>query len=275
MLITNDFVMLNYPKTGSSFARAVIKKILDKRQAQRPAITRFARVLCGLSDYREIILPNIKITGTEKTPDQHGSYSQIPKKYLNKKVVSVARNPVSRIVSTYEFKSWQKLPLVPVDILISKFPNWPDLSFEEYLNYTDEQMIYGRLSGVPPKAFVGNQTIQFIQMFFKDPNSIIENITDEYIDSDDFINDVGAINFITQEDLVADLSDFLAVHGYSPEEVAAVRCSETVNVTEERTLGINHSISEDVLRKIADRDRLLYKIYRYFGIGYKCELIRR
>lgn len=80
MLVTDSFVMLNYPKTGSSFARKVIKDLY----ARQPK-SWFRRRWC-----KELILPNIRTCGAD---DQHGCYSQIPPQYRNREVMSIVRNP--------------------------------------------------------------------------------------------------------------------------------------------------------------------------------------
>ena len=45
MIVTNDFVMLNLPKTGSSFARAAIKEIYEQRQARKSIMVKALRRL--------------------------------------------------------------------------------------------------------------------------------------------------------------------------------------------------------------------------------------
>ncbi|MDD1610404.1 MAG: hypothetical protein LUO95_07320, partial [Methylococcaceae bacterium] len=82
--------MLNLPKTGSSFARAAIKEIYEQRQSKKNVIIKALQRLMfkQFGYYSELILPNIKVAGIESPADQHGTFSQIPRNYLNREIVS-------------------------------------------------------------------------------------------------------------------------------------------------------------------------------------------
>jgi hypothetical protein len=130
MIITEIFVMLNLPKTGSTFARTVIKELY------KPSILKKILVKLRLvpRDLIELKLPNIKMPN--RIFDQHGTYSQIPKKYLNRPVFSVVRNPYTRFLSAYQFKSWANPNQLTVDrsILERDFPTFPDLDMDTYVD---------------------------------------------------------------------------------------------------------------------------------------------
>ena len=210
MIITNDFVMLNLPKTGSSFARAVIKEIYERRQSSKSGLTKALQrlVFKQPSYFIELILPNIKVTGIEKPADQHGTFSQIPPKYLDREIVSIIRNPYTRFMSSYEFRAWEKYPLIPESLLAEHFPHFPSLSVDNYVRLEELQVIHGRFSGNIPKANVGDQTVQFIQMFFRNVSDVLANLTDEYLDSEDIFLDIADIHFLRQDQLVDDLALF-------------------------------------------------------------------
>ena len=143
MLITSRFVVLNVPKSGSSFVREVIKTIYAKRQGrkreQHPAL-RF--ITARLPDWRpygdvtareflkELYVPRIRLRTSGV--DQHGLAIQIPPRFRHLPVVSVARNPYDKFLSDYEFRWWAKSPPLPLRQLVEAFPHYPDLSLDEF-----------------------------------------------------------------------------------------------------------------------------------------------
>jgi len=172
MIITNQFVVLNNPKTGSTFVRKVLRAIYEKRAST--GIFNWTRRLFGISEerFKELVLPNIK--RQNKVSDQHGTYSQIPDEYKGRPVVSVVRNPFDRLMSSYEFRHWERNPPIKGNLIKEYFPHFPNLSFNEHITlmgHSQREIHTGIEMGV--------QTIQFIQMFFTDPDTALENIDDD------------------------------------------------------------------------------------------------
>ena len=270
MLIAKDFVMLNLPKTGSSFARTVIKEIYEQRQSRNNGVLKaLQRLGFKQSLYcSELILPNIKVTGIEKPADQHGTFSQIPRNYLNREIVSIVRNPYSRFMSTYEFRAWERYPLIPESLLAKHFPKFPNLSVDDYVRLNELQVIHGRLGGRIPNANVGNQTIQFIQMFFRNPLDVLANLTDEYLDSADIFHDIADIHFLRQDRLTDDLTLFLEKRGFSAAEVQYVRERERVNVTKPRSPDRACLWTKPSIAYVKEKERMIFRILKDRGISY-------
>lgn len=271
MLITNQFVMLNLPKTGSTFARTVIKELHKSRLTRQSLLTRLLQRL-HVMKYpmcRDLLLPNIKLKGVTAEPDQHGTYSQIPYEYRSLPVMSVVRNPYSRFMSGYEFRWWEAHPPIKDSLLAEHFPNFPNLTVDDFVRLNELDVIHGRLEGRKPDAEVGIQTIQFIQMFFKDPDRVLQNLTDEYLDSDEIFNDMAEITFLRQENLNEDLADFLAGIGYSAEEVDHVRSRDRVNVTSKQAPDRNALWTPTALDYVRRKERMIFRILETKGIVYK------
>lgn len=271
MLITNQFVMLNLPKTGSTFARTVIKELHKSRLTRQSLLTRLLQRL-HVMKYpmcRDLLLPNIKLKGVTAEPDQHGTYSQIPYEYRGLPVISVVRNPYSRFMSGYEFRWWEAHPPIKDSLLAEHFPNFPNLTVDDFVRLNELDVIHGRLEGRKPDAEVGIQTIQFIQMFFKDPDRVLQNLTDEYLDSDEIFNDMAEITFLRQENLNEDLADFLAGIGYSAEEVDHVRSRDRVNVTSKQAPDRNALWTPTALDYVRRKERMIFRILETKGIVYK------
>ena len=103
--------MLNFPKTGTSFARRILKQLYYQRRSNYRKILEKLR-LCNPSII-ELILPRIdgKISCNGK--DQHSTSRQIPIAHKNKPILTIIRNPLSLYLSMYHFRLWQRYP--PMD----------------------------------------------------------------------------------------------------------------------------------------------------------------
>lgn len=270
MIVTTDFVMLNLPKTGSTFARKVIKALYLERELKSASFGKKLLIKIGKrpESFRELLLPNIKIVHGKNSKDQHGTYVQIPDKYRNLQVMSVARNPYSRFMSAYEFGSWKNKPRIPVDIILREIPTYPNLSIDDYVKFGSLQASYGRLGQSSLGASVGNQTIQFIQMFFKNPEKVLLNISDSYIDSEEIFEDMAPITFLRQEHLNTDLVYFLKRLGFSDSELEFIGSSERINVSKSTGVDRKSLMTDSARTYIETRERMIFRIYKNFGISY-------
>jgi hypothetical protein len=233
MLITSRFVVINVPKSGSSFVRSAIKAVYDRRFRRHP-IRRYINKLCTWSpaaetDFflKELILPNTRLPGRPK--DQHGVALQIPQKYRDRDIVSVIRNPYEKIVSEYRFRWWATFPPMPVDRLQALFPDFPDLSFDQFLGLSDH-IADVKMAGQNEIA-IGNMTVEFVQFFFRNPFNVLRRLSEEYVRSGDFRADMIDTHFLRQECLNDDLAGFLSDHGFDAEDVQLCRDHDRVNVT--------------------------------------------
>ena len=96
--------MIDFPKTGTSFARKVIKSI----HAQRISNSILSRFLIH-TGLQESDIQIVKIKKWNRLT-QHGSVRDIPKKHLSKEIVSIARNPFSRLLSNFHYQFWLRNP---------------------------------------------------------------------------------------------------------------------------------------------------------------------
>ncbi len=100
MIITDKHIFLNFPKTGSTFIREVLKQIYKWRNQNQKSKT--VNKIKGRDLYiEEFLMPHYNLP---EYKDQHGAWDQIPLKHKNKHVISVARNPVDRFISLYRFQ---------------------------------------------------------------------------------------------------------------------------------------------------------------------------
>lgn len=253
MMITDDFVMLNFPKTGSSFARMAI------RRAYEPYWILQKMVLAGLWRNKtcEYMMPNLDFSfSRERKENQHGVYRQIPDFHRDKKIISITRNPFSRYVSAYTYGSWRQKKR------FFKYPNFPNLSFAEFYEMKHKIDVKDRLGGILPQIELGFHSIQFIQFYFKNPSQVLQKIDNKYIDSGEYVADMCKIKFLQQENLNAELKDFLSA--YLPEKrIQFLLADSRINVSK-KIDNFEDYHTFDTHTKILLRDKLIFKIFMQY-----------
>ena len=270
MIITDKFVMLNFPKTGSSFVRAALKEIHGYNRLS----ARLLRMLDlpGSSSMTELLLPTIDKASIRGLPGQHGTYRQIPEKHRHKGIVSVIRNPFDRYVSDYLFGWWKRYPPANTTLLAEAFPHFPDLSFAEYCHMNDHFGRQDRLGDISPRIELGLFTIQFIQFYFKEPDSVLRRIDDGYISHRRYLADIAPITFLHQENLRAELYEFLLSLGYSEEKIRFILEAEGVNVTDRENdqRQLENFYTRQLVEEILQKDRLLFELFPEYGTDIPC-----
>lgn len=259
--------MLNFPRTGSTFAREVIKKIHSQRLVHSPFTKIMNKLNLKTPSLLELDLPNYQSPNplTRNTKGQHGAYCQIPKAYLPKEIVTVMRNPYEIFLSTYQLGWWKKdFPLEKKTIL-ENFPNFPILTMNEYVKLI--QLSVEDKTGIN----IGAHTVQFIRIFFKNPDEVLSNISENYLQSDDLcIKDIAPdITILQQENLNEELAFFLAKHGYTKKETDFVRNHKRVNTSTYSVPDKNSLWTEEAINYVEESERFLFRILKNRGFVYK------
>lgn len=270
MIITDKFVMINFPKTGSSFAQDVIKELHIRQKSLLHRIL-YKTDLIRRPLFKSIMLPKTEFPGLYTNQiDQHGRWEQIPECYRDRPILSIMRNPYERYVSMYEYKWWVENPIDKLENVKAEFPDFPDLSFKEYLRYHDFNIRY-RLPGKKLLTEVGNLTVQFIQFFFKDPAYVFSVLDDNYIDSGAYKSDMPDVTFLRTENINKDLYRFLLNQGYPVEQLSfilekkPIRPGNTKRLTDKER---QKYLTQDVINLVERKERLLFKICADHGAKY-------
>lgn len=232
MLTTDRFLMLNFPKTGSSFARKAILQASGRGPVgswmeRKNLLRKIARELRTTDPPFAFTALHGQFIGKYK---QHGTYHQIPPMHRHKAVMSVMRDPVERIISLYEFGAWHQEPTPGPEQIKAWFPSFPDLSFDEFFRFhTVEGLPYRQPEGLQVR--IGGLTTQFIRFFARDPLKTILALREDTDLKADYDLHFPPIRFLHTEHLRQELYDYLLEMGYPHRRIAFIKGMEKVNTS--------------------------------------------
>lgn len=281
MIITDRFVFVHLPKTGGTFVEGVLESI-HRARGDRVVECRWRKPsrLRGLVGQvgRKLGLGRTR-PGTfikllhprDGVYSHHGPVSRIPPEHAGKPVLSVLRNPYDWYVSQYEFKWWIKHPPAPGQAarLKAVFPSYPDLTFGEFIRFSDQLHVKKRASFFPLADPLGRQTIEFVSFFFTDP-ARAAGLDEACLEDRRYLRDLcPRLKPIFQEDLNRQLHEFLLGLDYRPEEVAFILDHAPV-----RPAGSTRTASQKweqyytpgLKAEVRRRERLLFALYPQWDV---------
>ena len=260
MIITDRFVVLNYPRTGSTFVRKAFAELARRRSTVWSRIA--TRLRMRAPAFRELLLPILRTDSAarEKRRSQHGAYSQIPTAHRNKIVVSVARHPLDRAVSLFEHGFWRDQPPADPGVVREQLPAFPDLDFAGYLELQRRFDLPNVLRGVPLRAHVGPQTIHFVRFYHPDPDDALRRMTDATVDDGSLMAELPEIRFLHTERLVDELIALLRDAGFGADETGFVRDLGMVNAAPSRKeRGWRTYFTEELEARYRHEERFLFQ----------------
>lgn len=270
MILTRDFVMLNFPKTGTTFTRKVTGKMYDCMYSNYSLIKKIRfNYYFQKPYYKEHLVYPLQYDFSNKSP--HGVYYQIPS-YIdtnNTPVFSIIRNPYTRLLSVYKF-GWltQKVKNIPQDFTAS-YPNYPHLSLDEFIEFYELVFNTYRKKKYRvdlKKLNVGPQTIRFLDFFAKDPSHLFSKLSKDYLNSYQIMDDLAEIKFLRQENLKKDLRQLFTYYKFPSKCLSLIDLSENENVSS--TVGKLNLLTERSLEYVNTKERLIFKFLATKGINY-------
>lgn len=268
MLITQDFVSLNFGRTGSTFVRQCIKEA--ERRKLGP-LEGWLRAKLGQMRYKELLLTDVKFgPGRLHARDQHGIYDQIPLDARGRKIVMAVRNPFSQHVSKYEYGFWKKHLWTKTDSFCDQWPSFPNLCFDEYLRYRDWVGKHFRLFGVERDNPPGPFTTEFIQMICPSHHRVLKTIKEDEVCTGCFADRLPAnLHLLRTETLTEDLYNFLLTMGYNEKDISFIH--EKGKVQPPGGTGPNQCWREyydsTTIEWMIDREKLGLMICLQLGVG--------
>lgn len=258
MLITRKFVMLNFPKTGSAFARDTLKRLHQGNRVRR-GLERFGLARPRLQE--ELMMPYyfnpVQQAANGRLNSEHGTYQQIPKEHRHKPVFTVVRDPLRRLVSLYEFRSWVQHPFPSTDRLKQWFPHFPDLSFDEYCKMNQELALpFAQPEGM--QVAIGPLTTQFIRFYARDPLKTILSLREDTDLRRDQDLHFPQIRFLHTEHLNQELHDLLLEHGYGRDKLAFILDKPKMNTTKRSR---TNYLTPDLVARLHHSERFFYQLF--------------
>lgn len=258
MIITNKFVFIHVPKTGGTFVREHLKLLNCKwPELQLLEITKF----------------------------KHSGISKIPEEYKHLPIVSCLRDPISHMISRFNFKWWLRNSENRFDLKKVKltYPNFPNLNIEEFYelmcNYNlrnDKQIRKSHLLAL--KKSIGFCSLTYFSKFCK---RLIKTLKedDEKIIFEKIKFAFSNISFLNTNNLSNDLFLFLKNYNDIPYEYiseikqskkiipkADPRNSKNDNPSHFESGDINEKkidISDSLSNTIKYKERFLYQISNF------------
>lgn len=201
MIVTKEFILLNFPKTGSTYVRECIRQLYLKD-------TYLNRIFKSKEIYSELRMPKIYGNTNKSYIDQHGVYSQIPKPFLNRPIVSVIRNPLQRVISSFHFEWWKANPLYDSNAVKNKYPDYPNLDLITFAKFLNDAELAPENFLKPYADVLGYNTRLFLIFYCEQPSEAAKKLCEGKYDLFDVI--AQDIHFLKQENLLMDLKYFLA-----------------------------------------------------------------
>lgn len=263
MTITDRFVFIAFPRTGTHFVRAALESLYRRTEPgllARLGVTRAPRP----DRFREFVQPIDHTSSAERagTHSAHGGCSQIPGWARHLPVISSMRHPLDLLVSAYEYRGWQRRPVWDVSTLERAYPGYPELRFDQYVAMMHHYGVRDLLKGGTPGADVGHLTLRFLRFFCGEPERVVTSLTDEAIDRELFRQDLAPVRFLRTESLVADLRAFLEEVGFPPETTRfMLRLPELNRATARHRKPWRAYYSAELEAAVRHKERALFRLF--------------
>jgi hypothetical protein len=259
MIITDKFVMINFPKTGTAFTRKILMD-LHKNHSTRDKIL-FKLGLKKQEHFQNLLLPNIRTISERKDfMNEHGICDQIPEDHKSKPIASIKRDVFARYISIYNYEHWKKWPFLDLEIVREKFPKYPELGFEEFVRFLIEFNPLSYLPQINRKIPVGPLTSQYILFYFKNSFQVLKKMDAEYLSKKRYLADRYKVHFLDQANLNKDLYDFLLQMGYEKNRIAYILDAPKTNNSTPKDKGVDDYFSEELKALVLKEESLLFEL---------------
>ena len=223
MVITDKFVYIHKPKTGGTFVTDALIRLYGGK---------WNLIIHGkLALLKEVHF----INGMGKltiNANKHGGCREIPEKYRAENIISTIRNPYDYYVSQYEFGWWKRKEWLKtykkLGSFQERFSAFPNLSFNQFM-----ELMPAAFNDTPDNNFkdentLGRYTIEFINDHFYNPQVVYERLSEEYVISGTYKQDMFPVKFILTHQLNQQLYEYLLENDYPKDCIAFILKKEKV-----------------------------------------------
>jgi len=250
MLLTKQFVYIHLPKTGGTFVESVLTRL-----------------------YSHYADPNSFFS-----VNKHGSCREIPREFQGVPILTSVRNPYDWYVSNYRFAWWKRNPIMfrHIDKTRKKSTGYPDVSFEGFLDIFNDGFVapnsfaldQTEMPNCTGQKQIGYFTWLFVHFYCKQPQKVLVNLNEEYIENKRVFDDVYDVHFVRTDKLNRSLHDFLIRVGWNPTHVEFILHEKKIrpeaNMVVPEIADSRSLYSPNLKQYVRNRDRLIFKAFLDF-----------
>jgi hypothetical protein len=300
LLLTDRFVYIHEPKTGGTFVTHVLSELHGGLTGVRPSprVREGIRLRLPTASFwleRRGGSPSSGDSGTTKYGrlcrwNDHGTCSEIPRRYRSRQIVATVRNPFQKYVSGYLFGWWKRPEYISlyrqtIPDFHQRYPSFPDLTFTEYMELIHASWTVPVDRGLCSGQGVGFQTERFLRFYFRLPwllrgtkhdiSSVVRKVDGEYVRRRRYEVDMFDVRFLRTERLNEELCEFLLETGYDASDVEFVAALEHVVPVGGAEIGFTERATShdwasfytpDLRAIVRQKDDLLFSLFPEFDV---------
>jgi hypothetical protein len=255
MIITDKFVYLHMPKTGGTFVEKVLGQLFSEESGL---------YIDTSTEQGRTLFPRA---------DHHETFADIPEEHCSKKLLLSIRNPYDHYVSHYEFRWWrqQRNSIFDDSKVREIFPNYPELSFEEFLRAINNWHLRSFIDPWTTELFetadIGFLTWENVRYVFPDPVAVIEKFRGS--EGGSYPSAMPDFCFISMDRLNQGLYDFLTSMGFEHERLDFILKMGRILPPEggrDESKSWRAYYSPELRQFVRQKDRLVFSMFPDFDI---------
>ena len=261
MIITDKFVYIHMPKTGGSFVTDALFQLYDFKW------NKWEHIKLATFQQRKKKASNGWIA---ITAGKHFGCSKIPDEYSNLPILTTIRNPFDYYVSQYEFGWWKRKQWFKYYQALpgfnDRYKDFPNLSFRQFMQLMCEAFNPPGARDLEDDNTPGRYSFEFINMYFKDPQSCYPKISENYASSEEIQQDMFKVHFIFTRYLNDQLHEYLLDAGYPEEDISFITTKEKVlplGKGRSKTQKWQQYYDAELLELVAKKDAFLFRLFEH------------
>jgi hypothetical protein len=298
MLLTDRFTYIHEPKTGGTFVTYVLRELhggetyIPPSRRIRAGLRVRAPTACFVVE-RSRASPSLHdgaVTpyGTLYRWNDHGTCNEIPQPWRSKAIVGSVRNPLQTYVSGYLFGWWKRPEYLRlyhrrIPGFQQRFPTFPELSFDEYLEVLHEAWAAWPGHSLHDTDAIGFQSERFLRYYVRPPwlrRETKYELAGIAANREDLLDSrprqMYNVHFLHTDTLNSDLHDYLLQAGYDADDVEFIRTlghvipagGAAVEVVEQAASdGWQSYYTGDLATTMRAKDRLLFALFPEFDVA--------
>jgi len=206
---------------------------------------------------------------------KHDLYIDVPESEKGKPILATVRNPYDRYVALFYYRWWATHPEEKFnDISEVKriYPHFPEVSFDEYVKFSNTLKKRLTVPGLDIEDEKGYLTQTFIKCYFSDPQKAYEKAGPEYIESREYLRDMGKVDFIHTENINVELYEYLLKKGHKERKIRFILEMDRIRPVGEGKTRPDYNWKKHYtpkLRKyVREKEDLLFRLFPEYDVDF-------